>query len=169
MGVRLGNAFGQDVPLIGPDNVVFNGIEDCGHPVNKEIGIAWPATGARGVGATTSPIAGDWFAGATLSTRACSGDCSHETFSFPRVFQPQSWEEVKPEGWFAFCKTAYKPYDFAVTAFLVIAKHYLGDLLRVSTDGEDNDWHDAKVLCQFHLGYGWEMKISGDDAELKVA
>jgi len=55
---------------------------------------------------------------------------------------------------FEFCKTACKPYDLAVTACLVIAKHHLGDDIEVASDGSSEDWRDAKTLCQAVLGYG---------------
>jgi hypothetical protein len=63
--------------------------------------------------------------------------------------------------YFGFCKTAFKPYDWAVTAFLIIAKHYLGDRILVHSDGTSANWHDARLICQIELGYGMEFK--GDD------
>ena len=51
-------------------------------------------------------------------------------------------------------KTAFKPYDVAVTAALVIAKRYLGKRLVIQSNGLDAQWADAKDLCQRHLGYG---------------
>jgi hypothetical protein len=45
-----------------------------------------------------------------------------------------------------------------------VAKHYLGDDIRVNTDGEDAHWFDGKVLCQAELGYGMEYSISSDHA-----
>jgi hypothetical protein len=57
------------------------------------------------------------------------------------------------DGYFACTKTAYKPYDVAVTAFLILAKHHLGDAIKVSTDGEPKDWEDGRMLCEAVLGY----------------
>jgi hypothetical protein len=43
-----------------------------------------------------------------------------------------------------------------------VAKHYLGDDIRVSTDGADSHWFDARMLCQAELGYGMQYSISAD-------
>jgi len=56
-------------------------------------------------------------------------DLSHETFYFSRI----------DGNGFYFCKTAEKPYDLAVTSFLIIAKHYLKDSLSFDSDGLDED------------------------------
>lgn len=109
--------------------------------------IPWPAPDAGGVFAGGA-VAGTWFAGHLVATRMCPGDCSYETFRFPRVYQPREWEHPDERGlYFGFCKTAFRPYDLAVTAFLVIAKRRLGERLVVITDGEDAHWFDAKLLC----------------------
>ncbi len=68
-------------------------------------------------------VNGPWFAGAVLQARSCDGDCSHETFRLYRSDQ----------HYFGFCKTACKPYDIAVTAALIIVKHYVRDI-HVSSD-----------------------------------
>jgi hypothetical protein len=61
--------------------------------------------------------------------------------------------------YFDFCKTAFRPYDMAVTACLVIAKHYLQDRIVVRSDGDDDQWQDAKWLCQIELGYGLDFHL----------
>jgi len=64
------------------------------------------------------------------------GGNAHETFCFPG------------ETGFNFCKTAYKPYDLAVTTCLLIARSYfLPSELRIGSDGEiGTDWSDAIEL-----------------------
>lgn len=41
------------------------------------------------------------------------------------------------------CKTAFRPYDLALTAFLLIAQHHLGSEKVVRSDGEQAQWEDA--------------------------
>jgi hypothetical protein len=106
----------------------------------------------------------------------------HETFSFPQVLEP-AYEGHEPVGrvayreiggkevlnkknvvgkWFEFCKTAQKPYDIAVTAFLVIAKHYLGDAIIVRSDGEMSDWTLGIGIVVQTLKYGDDFILDGD-------
>ena len=65
-------------------------------------------------------------------------DQGHETFWFTR--KCPSRRSVDPDKWFAFCKTAHKPYDEIVCCFLLIAKKHLGDMIVVSSDGDWFDW-----------------------------
>ena len=37
---------------------------------------------------------------------------------------------------------------------LIVAKHYLGDQISVSSDGEEAQWFDGQMLCQTVLDYG---------------
>lgn len=53
---------------------------------------------------------------------------------------------------FEFCKTRQYPYDTVVTACLIILKHYLGDSIRVTSDGHVSDWADGLTLAQKVLG-----------------
>ncbi len=159
-GVKLAGGLGEGIPTLDNKEVWFNGQEHCGHK-KFDLGIAWPATKAVGVANDGEPpVTGGWFAGAELSKRSCGGDCSHETFHFPQTLKPGAWNEPDQSGqYFDCCKTAFKPYDWAVTAFLVIAKHYLGDKLKVSSDGEMEHWSDAMQLCQIELGYGMDFRL----------
>jgi len=69
-------------------------------------------------------------------------DNSHETF----LFQPFDC------GNFAFCKTAYKPYDVVVTACLAIAADVIQDGIEVSSDGDTEDWEEGAALATRVLG-----------------
>ena len=68
-------------------------------------------------------------------------DLNHETF----VMVP------RPDN-FAFCKTARKPYDLVVQAVLLVAKHHKPDLY-VSSDGDYDEWEEARKWAQKTLGY----------------
>lgn len=62
---------------------------------------------------------------------------AHETFTMPEHFRDAV------ENGFQFCKTARKPYDTVVTAMLAVLKHWLGDLIDVSSDGDASDWEQG--------------------------
>jgi len=131
-----------------------------------------------------------WFAGAQLESRVCAGDCSHETFSLEQKLETTltrydgSKYELEPEGefrdytnqdgtqdknpeneigkYFQCTKTAYKPYDLAVTVCLVIAKHHLRENITVHSDGTMENWHEAMQLCHHFLGYGKGFCLDDD-------
>jgi hypothetical protein len=64
---------------------------------------------------------------------------------------------------FAFCKTAYKPYDLVVTACLIVFKNYFKDNFIVSSDGNDSDWQEAKEICHKVLGISKLQRILEED------
>lgn len=75
----------------------------------------------------------------------------YENFVFPRVLR--IWDEPdKNDQYFQFCKTSAYPYDQAVIAFLIIAKHYLQQDITVQSDVGVEKLEDAKKLCQTYLG-----------------
>jgi hypothetical protein len=177
MGVKLADGHGENTPIIRPDAIIFNGLSKCGHQ-KRNLGITWASKSAKGVaknniGQKLEEITkGQWFAGATLETRACGGDCSHETFSLEQKLpkeQVERGEEIsqrlgkKDELIFNFTKTAFKPYDLAVNVCLIIAKHYLKDKIKISSDGEIENWEEGKQLVQHFLGYGKDFKLDEDD------
>ena len=165
LGIPLAGSDGHGDPIVTDDAMAFNGAVACGHPVNQAISIPWPTQEAGGVATTWQDFAtahtGEWCAGAEIATRVCNGDCSYESFVVERVFEPQPWQRPEDGYYFACCKTAFRPYDLAVTAALVILKHHLGVALRISSDGEAQHWFDAQVLCQMHLGYGFDFRVEG--------
>jgi hypothetical protein len=60
--------------------------------------------------------------------------------------------------------------DLAVNAFLVIAKHHLGEEIRVSSDGEIQHWVEGIALCRVHLGYeeAYQFDAKGELVPLAV-
>lgn len=183
--VDLADGCGEGKPIINNEKIVFNGREKCGHP-QRNLGIAWPSSNAKGVsfvhksGKTSkentiittltghqeelatgdSDTGGTWYAGLQLNQRTCGGHCSHETFLFP-----QEWKDIpkynEPEGgkYFECTKTAYKPYDILVNIALIIADHYLGDDIDISSDGTLEQWEDAMEICQRLFGYGKDFQL----------
>ena len=172
LGVKLADGFGENTPIITPNRICFNGLVKCGHE-EKNLGITWPKPQAKGVlknsvGTTLEQITkSNWFAGAELETRACGGDCSHETFEIEsKMSNIPEWkqEDLKAgKHIFGFTKTAYKPYDLAVNVCLIIAKHYLKKDIQISSDGEMVNWEEGMQLCQHFLGYGADFSLDGDE------
>ena len=80
-------------------------------------------------------------------------DC--ETFVIRRVDLPR--KPGRPV--FSYCKTEKLPYDLCVRCALVILKHHLGDNIKVTSDGTDEDWKDARNICNGCLGYGLDINI----------
>lgn len=74
---------------------------------------------------------------------------SHETFYLERCMEVQDYMRHRPpeQQRFAFCKTAYKPYDVVVTAILCLAEHLSGGVYRVSSDGDAADWQQGLALA----------------------
>jgi len=84
------------------------------------------------------------------------GRQAHETMSFPLLQDVPKYQAEDPElkgKAFVFCKTARKPYDIAVTSLLIIIKHHLGDDIKLSSDGTNDDWLEATVLTEKELKY----------------
>lgn len=165
MGVKLADGHGEGVPVITPELICFNGLANCGHKQNDNLHITWPDKGARGVNESSEPRSGTWFAGALLSTRTCDGDCSYETVHFPSEMAATKFlqeDREHPGLYFECCKTAYRPYDLAVTAFLIIAKKHLRENISVSSDGRDENWVEGKQVCQAFLDYGLEFEMTED-------
>jgi len=173
LDIKLGDGSGKGEPIINHDAIIFNGLHNCGHPQNKHISIPWPASKTKNGVAPSSQkaIVGGWFAGVVLEQRTCDGDCAYETFYFPRILKlidPQKGDrselihcyqfsdekDTKNKKHFSFCKTAFRPYDLAVNVFLIIAKHHMGNSIKVKSDGELQHWMDAAKICQNALGYG---------------
>jgi hypothetical protein len=93
-----------------------------------------------------------------------AGKGAYEDFQFLRdkLGRPDQGGEA-----FTFCKTAQKPYDIAVCAVLIAAKKHFGDDLKVTSDGDENDWAAAFELADSLLGY--TATINADDRELEVS
>jgi hypothetical protein len=169
ISIKLAGPMGTGQPEINDTTLAFNGLESCGHP-ERDLGITWPSDNAGGVSDMSESVKdGTWFAGAKLQSRACGGDCSHESFVLPqhepmpdyqrKESYQRTFEKNGNKLSFKFCKTAYKPYDLAVTAALIIAKHHLGKTIIITSDGEANDWFDAALLLKTELGYGLDFKL----------
>lgn len=84
-------------------------------------------------------------------------DKGHESAMFKQeLTQGQDYISENERGLcFEFCKTAYKPYDVAVTACLIAANHIFGEEnFTISSDGGEEGFQEGRELCQQLLGYG---------------
>lgn len=75
------------------------------------------------------------------------GDFGHESFVLERVVKPEKNSRYKKgELIFSFCKTARKPYDTFVCLVLISFKRWFMGKVRVSSDGNEEDWAPALEL-----------------------
>jgi hypothetical protein len=168
LGVRLAGPLGKGLPEIDSEHIAFNGLWDCGHTKNEEIVIPFPAPSAAGVGSSIDAVEGSYYGmGTLLKHRACDGNCSYETFRLPRACN--ELDRVSDGRFSDSCKTGFRPYDLAVQCVLLIAKHYLGDRIRVWSGGSDYHWNDARLLCYVHLSYPLsQYRVDRDDGLVLV-
>lgn len=164
--LKLAGPGGEGKPETTQEIVAFNGATDCGHQ-KGQVGLVWPTAHASGGfgGEISNALKGEnWFAGPMAEARVCGGDCSYESAIFERELPVPDWQTPNKEGLsFSFCKTNYRPYDVMVQAACIILKHYLEDQAEISSDGEDQDWNDARQLTQAILKYGEDFKIDREE------
>lgn len=174
LGIDLANGLADEnsQPEIDNDVIMFNGSEQQRLGVwttTEKISIPWPADNAIVNEPNADPIAektsGNWFAGSLLKQRVAPisdetglGSGSYETMCIERC--------PSEDDKFSFCKTAFRPYDLVVTAVLIAAKEHFGENIEVSSDGDDSNWLDAKILCNNVLGYGLNFEMNKDKKEL---
>jgi hypothetical protein len=78
-------------------------------------------------------------------------DLAHETFCWEGIPSISEWRKDEPET-FDFCKTAYKPYDVVVTAILIRAKTIYGDCVKISSDGDWQEWQAGREMYEKVFG-----------------
>lgn len=152
IGIPIAGSHGIDFPDITNGLIAFNGLEDCGHE-SRNLGITWPSDTASGIGNQDEQVKGSWFAGAMLQHQSCGGDCSHESFIIERVYECTYSKPDDKGRYFAFCKTAYKPYDLAVVMCLLVAQHHFGNDIVLSSDGTEAQWADGCKAVRNLFGY----------------
>lgn len=149
VGAELAGPSGEGLPDITDEAICFNGVAQCGHPRNEEITIPCPSEFSAGSGPSSTAIDDESGLLTMVKHRCCNGSCACETFRFPKCAESDG-----DEPYHDFVKTAFRPYDVAVTAALLIAKKHLKDRLTIESNGGDRQWADARRLCQQVLGYG---------------
>ncbi|WAB25119.1 hypothetical protein M3_0168 [Lysinibacillus phage vB_LfM_LysYB1] len=119
---------------------------------NQDMGFNINLAGSQGEG---KPVIAHW-KGQVRFNGVRQNDNGHESFTFDRDTEfGIDAEEAYPGRNFVrhACKTNRKPYDIAVTTFLVIAKHHLGDKIVVGSDGGFEGFEQAVEVVHSVLGY----------------
>lgn len=167
-GICIAGWRGRGEPTVTADDVRFNGSErqPSGRwTTTEEIHIAWPSETAGLAEPDPDPI-GEKVERKALdmvTQHVCSidpqtgmgyGKC--ETFAVPRVYQPPEWAEPMEDGrWPIWCKTAFRPYDIAVTACLIaLAYRMPPGTVDVGSDGTHPHFMPGRILAFNALGYG---------------
>ena len=76
------------------------------------------------------------------------GPDGHETFFIGQDRAPlEDWQEPSRRG-AAFCKTARKPYDVAVTACLIYLESVYPEKFSVDSDGRADEWEAGLALAR---------------------
>jgi len=75
----------------------------------------------------------------------------HETFVIQRKYPKDNRSYTTPNEYFAFCKTARKPYDLMVCAVLILYKLHFQDRVSVCSDGDFEDWAPALNFVLKHI------------------
>lgn len=103
-----------------------------------------------------------WFSGDgnELVLEGLPEELNHETLVIHFETGPSS-------SW--FCKTARKPYDFAVCVVLSLLKIKFGNHWSIGTDGTQEDWEPAFEHIRTHLRRTWRVSpLCIVDGELQV-
>lgn len=150
--VPLRILFEESIPLppqLGPRTIRFNGAglaEAYQQPQMAPLpgDPVWPAP--RSVTwqqdfYLLNHIDGTWTPGPALG---------HETFLLDRD------DEI---GTFAFCKTAYKPYDLVVCGLLIVTEYCAPGWRVITSDGQPSDWQPALAWVRSVVDEGQTLTL----------
>src|SRR5579885_111622 len=115
LGCPIAGPLGTGLPQITGDYIQFNGIRHCGHARIEGPVVLFSTEFAYGIDSAGSSRLIDTPLMTFTIARRCEGQCCHDDFLLGKRYDR------------GFCKTAFRPYDVAVTAALMIAKHYWGE------------------------------------------
>lgn len=169
MGVKLGDTWGQGEPVLNEECVSFNGLANCGctpvknplveHLMGRLLDNYVTAPSLQVAAQRTLVEHGfeysedhfdiDW------AQRRCPGCCTYESFHFPREQRTRENLAYLSDA----VKTNRRPYDLAVSAFLLVAKKHIGHGFEIHSGGRDAWWDEPRELCQRVLGYGANMRL----------
>lgn len=145
----LGNGLGVGMPIFDERKICFNGSKYSQHFANSQPSVCW----------SFGEFSELQFSDRQVST---DGDGSFETFAVPRCRDADDLEENGQ--YFDFCKTGRRPYDLNVQACLIILNHHFGnDLFRVQSDGDNEEWNDARQVCHAVLRFGLDFQLTNNN------
>ena len=165
--IPLGDGQGENEPIFRDTSICFNGLVHSEGLAKADISLPWPATKrSEGIGNIgEDPRNGNWFAGDLLDSRCCNdnGDGSYETFGIDLTIKHPEYQNDRKDGFvFDCCKTAFRPYDLNVQCCLIVFKNYFRQDFIVRSDGEAENWNEARDICQHVVGYGLEFELDKD-------
>ena len=161
-GIKLAGPTGHGKPEISDSSIAFNGSLNCHHAF-IDLGSPWPSSSATGWD-KPNPVVGAWFSGALLDTRICGGNCAAGLFLVDREFMVRPWDQLEQNRYFSYCNTEYKPYDIMVTASLVRLKEHLPNDVKLTSDGGEKGFEDAKRLCRELFGFAKNFEIEPEES-----
>lgn len=169
-GLLLAGPMGSGRPVVNSQEIAFNGRIRCRHAAPSEINVF--ADMLRVATVMSLPDGEREAEGRRLweeehTRRRCPGDCSFESFHFPRRM-PRGYPRNGDGTVWDRVKTNFRPYDVAVTVMLLIARRHLGDRLIIESDGGQSQWWDARLLCQSVLGYGLTLPLGLHDERAPI-
>lgn len=168
LAVPLAGPLGRGRPLVGRQEIAFNGRIRCRHPIPSKsslLGRLLAVTSLMSMADNEREEAGRQLWEEEHSQRRCPGNCAFETFWFPRMAPLGAVDAVGDGRYWDRTKTAHRPYDLAVTAALLIARRHLGGVLHIDSDGGQAQWWEARLLCQTVLGYGFKVRLGLHDED----
>ncbi|MGV8122724.1 MAG: hypothetical protein AB2L14_23430 [Candidatus Xenobiia bacterium LiM19] len=147
---------GEGLPIISDSLISFNGDRHCRHESDKKVLFYVPGKGEI---LTPSTLYGTHVESSPVRT-CSSGKCSCETITLFSTANRKFVDlyEADNDFFLGSVKTNYKPYDLAVQCLLIIVNRHVKNC-RISSDGDDEYWFDAKLLCQMNLGYGLSFHL----------
>jgi len=161
--IPLGDGSGEGEPVFADIELCFNGSIHSESLAKADISIPWPASkDSEGIGVIgDNPANGHWFAGDLLDSRCCDeqGDGSYETFCIEQYMKRPEFQSSNESLAFDCCKTAFRPYDLNVQCCLIVFKNYFDGDFKVRSDGESENWNEARDICQHIVGYGLGFEL----------
>jgi hypothetical protein len=126
VGLKLAGPDGSGRPIVNPSQVLLNGREYCRH---RSLRRSEPRF---------------------YKPRYCGRRCAHDSFTVEREYDPYCGWGRPPDGLYVDrFRTAYKPYDLAVTACLLMLAHRFGSAVVITSDGGTARWRDGQQLALF--------------------
>jgi len=152
----LFGADGTGAPSITGTHISFNGERHCGHQSRRSILFCFPWCEDRSSTYSLSRLGIE-----ESRIRACSGGmCSCEAMA---LFSDSDREGAEfylgaDDLFTGSVKTNFKPYDIAVQCLLIVAWRRVPGFIAES-DGLQEHWFSAMLLCQMNLGYGLAFRL----------
>jgi len=152
----LYGADGIGDPVITDTRIAFNGDRHCSHQSRHSILFCIPGLEDKAINQSLKGTGA-----AESRSRGCSGGkCSCDAMALFSD-QDKGYAELSNGAESLFTgsvKTNLKPYDIAVQCLLIVAWYRVPGFIAES-DGQQEQWFRAMLLCQMNLGYGLAFRL----------